>query len=1636
MNCNVTNNIYNTLLQEGIIDSKHNVIGPIGKSYQVIKEINDEIKNKYGFPIDPNSPSAPDYITTANIKGYLGKGTLTKIFFNEAYENYVEEVINSRIERNQVDNPYTNPEVNFDNNSDQKAWDNLSTKYNNRIIDESDFNDSWQDNEIIDDYEPLNSPTPPPDNDIVDEYPTSFGEWINGRKKVLNNLKKLHDQYFKLDRKDPVLKNINSAIEEIESQLDLADSQNPYNIFLSAVQEMEILDILLDNAKDNPDAALGILEQNDLERRVYDLNYYFLGLDKNLGDVPYPTTTVERTHFYPSFMEHFGQYSKADMDKLQDSIRRLKQKYNTTKKNIVVSALKNNSYVKQHISTGKITAPQIDDIIQKIENNEFEVDKVGSYVLGLASNGGILGQLLYTKKEEATFKENAFVGKKLSVLSMLWEKIKDKKDSEGNFLTNSLFQYDRFGVRANRLISKYTDEFHSLVKSIYNEKSTFNLDKSSSNYSIWMKAEKDNFHRIDVRMFSEVFNKFSNDKRFSSYFSDINSEQITEYENTLKQRLGPVMYKIEKEKAIEMLDDYIFSIENLTLTPRQKVVKNPFAFLQHFNSSEFDKMSVSEGAFLEPSYTRFIPELNSETYYNSQFKKVEDNSDLSMYYAGAYDIMTNYANPTFQSEGVMVGGLDLQSFEDALDRNSYKDLTLFGKISANVKALRRDRLNSYSDNFLANMEDRLSDENHDRQKLVVGYSGDIRNQAAKLAEVYSNLSFEDLVNKAQSKGIDGVKKSEHDLYIKTLKNGKQIKLPLFYELARSVARAELSSVTSSNIQESIHNSAYLAADVRARRSAIGMLEAFKDISQTVNVRKGNTFETKIGDSNIHKMLKMWGQSNIYGEKFAGDMENKGKSIISRVTRQTVFGRRTYTTTDKIALEEIKETLKLNPEAVADNFVYKDESYSVTKDKFGATFTKKKGDVTESITLEQYKDAYLNMIKSKLGTDITIGSLMLGYMDNLRGLFLGLSPRAGIKNRIAGMSQTMSVAASKRFGFSLNDYHSARRFLRGINTRQYLSKSGWTRNQSNPKYIQIEMLEKLVSNLELQQNRADELALEAKFNTNTTTNRIENVKNFFMDFSMNNPERHNQLEIAVSIMMNTKVKDINGVEHSLFDGKTSKFNIYKPGTLELKDEFKTEENTTMWENFQAYTSDNNSNQNADSIAMTTKIRAAIEQTQGNYNNNDIIMLQNSVWGKLATMFTRYFYENTNLQFGKHYLDLRTGEMDIKGRKINMMEHAPVTMTYLMSSFSLPILAGAMSFVAASPWIAGILGVSGAIAAGYAIMNKQFKFESFMSLKEYNLAKDFALETLLLMGKTPLNTFTYGTVNPKFFDNNLEKLQGKRYDGLLTDKERELLSECAQEVATKFQNYTAFTLMAILAKFMFALVAGSDDDDDETYFQKKIKEFVNIENVVNAILNDRNQTLSDINRYVNPSQFYDDATAFAFFRALSRETYIVNKLTTGGYEDKDTSEMLNDVSKLSFIPGLNLIPNNGKKAIMGIFNKDSGVFSDNRVYQGKDELDKLVAKKMKKGEDYYKKEATDKRADLSDDAKKFFTKQVERELEESGTKMSTNDREKEVKSRVRAFLGETFKAKNDTYEEIVNSTIFEDKRKELDEMKANQ
>ena len=1570
----------------------------------------------------------------SNILKALGINRTNKNIHDQAIE-----VVSSIIEQTQSTVQQT--QIIFPEEYIQDQWESEQNMYDNIRSDESFFGEDPRDNLFEDDSQGLNSPFVDDFDNTFDihDYPSSLGQWADSRKQILRTLKESYRRLRQENSKSSYLNDINTAIELIEHQLQIANNNNPLNIFSSVIDEIENLEYLINKLSGDTNTALDLMNSNDLVSRLEALNEFFLG--KEAKTVSKLDSTNERSDFNKDFMNqvrdpnlntlenNFKSLDRKGVEEIQDRISRLINNYNDHEKNILISQLKNTTSVRNALmnKNSKFTEDDLLKLIKYIEDGDLDVDIYSQKTLGIVAGGGIMGQVLGLRFDEHLKKEHAFVGRAISEMGEYWDKFKNKKDSKGKYLSDKLKQKDKFGKTMNRLVSKYTDVFHSTVAHIYHEKERFKVSDNESDYKALQESIKNNFDFIDIRRLQSVRDRYKG-SNFEKHFINITDQEAQEYESKLKDRLGPIMFEKEVQRAVDSLDEYVENSLRGILTGRQQLQRDPFAYLDHMDSKHYNLKSIQQGGvFLEPDFNVFIPKINNEQFYNQSFKEIEDNSDMSEYYTRFHDLLTNHVNPILQSEGIDISLLDIQAFEDVLDRKAIEDLSFFGKLGAGLKAAKRNELTKFADATLANMEERHKDGKANRKKLHVGYSSEISQRIAKNKELFSGLSLEKLLVLAKKENIV-LTANQIDSLTHKDKHGNIIKFPPFYDLAESIARSQLNNITSSNLQESIQNSAGLAADARARRSVVGMFEVFKDIAKNVDGGKGY----------IYNKFHSFGQTNIYGEKFSGDADNFKVNKASKFfRRKALFGYKVKSTADRITIKNLKDnidSIKLTQDV---NFRLKNEEFSIRKGSNGLNEYVKKDqkDKEHILTESQFKEEYLKYSVSRIGTQTTIGSVSLGFVNVMRQVQLGFSPRAGVKNRIAGMSQSMTSAASNRFGFGMVEYNAARRFLFGMNTVQYTSKLGWKGLSGSRRFEQVNMLEQFASNLSLTQNRVDEEAMKAKYNSGDARSMFENFDSFLMDFSMNNPERHNQLEIMVSTMMTTNVTDKNGNVFKVFDKNKGEFTIYKHGTNELKDEFNTPKNIALWTKFESYTDPNTGEEFQDSILMTNRIKAAIEQTQGNYNNSDIVMFQDNVMGKIFGVYTRYLFENTNIQWGKHKVDLRTMEMDVKGRKVNLFEHAPTAAVYLGSNYIVPVLASAVMFASLPAVSVGFLAATGlglGLTVGLALKQGSINLDQMRSKKELALAMDFAKEVCLKLGQTPLNTFSYGR-----FDNTslgkkaitaTENLQAKRYDGLLTDKERLMLSECAQEVAIKFQNYTAYTIMGLLAKALFLLVAGGDDDNDDTYIQRKIKEMVNIEYVLNGILNDRNSIVADLDKFTNPKAFYESVTASAFARTVSREGGKLWKIAKGDYDDAGSLGLA--ALDLTFAPITNKIPNNVKKMIYGTFDKDKGIFSDNRVYEGKDALDKLASKEMKKGDDYYKADATEQRSKLRKKVEEYFKDQLKKE---GGDDMSSADYQTEFKRRVNQFMSDTNKRNFNSYEDLINSEIFKDKMDELESMK---
>ena len=158
---------------------------------------------------------------------------------------------------------------------------------------------------------------------------------------------------------------------------------------------------------------------------------------------------------------------------------------------------------------------------------------------------------------------------------------------------------------------------------------------------------------------------------------------MQEYENELRERLGNTLFELELEKQKEAIADFIVEHDNnLFASFLDRYNKNPFAFINNFYSDNYNKADMSTGEFLEPNFAKFIPK--KDNYINNNLKKIESEekgNELMEVWKNAYKLLTEYINPSLQSEGIDVSLNELMNEREVLDREIIKDLSLFGKWS-------------------------------------------------------------------------------------------------------------------------------------------------------------------------------------------------------------------------------------------------------------------------------------------------------------------------------------------------------------------------------------------------------------------------------------------------------------------------------------------------------------------------------------------------------------------------------------------------------------------------------------------------------------------------------------------------------------------------------------------------------------------------------------------------------------------------------------------------------------------------------------------------------------------------------------------------------------------------------------------
>jgi hypothetical protein len=1415
--------------------------------------------------------------------------------------------------------------------------------------------------------------------------PVNFKEWRNNREEMIKKLEGLANRYRKLGEKVK-LGQVNKAIKELKDQLKKVNSNDATVLHESLIKEINILDDLLTLVNEDAITGLDLLEANDIRQRIDDLSMYFVGKD------------IEGKFFSKTMKDLLEQTFPDDIKNIRDRINNLTDKYLASTTKIIIAIYEDDTVVKEHKRImSKDDWDNFHGKITEIINENKQSDRIGEERRFLSAKqvNSVLADLLISLRD-ANYQKEAGITKQLLIdLKNSWLKIMTLTNMQGEKLTDKLYKKNVFGGKTPIIISMYNDKFGKILSSIANYRTLFYQKQNSTSYKNWMQEFKAGIDIIEPYKLKVFYDLYKNNPAYKEFFNYSEAE-MQQYEKELRDKLGNTIYETELKKQLESIKNYLFELDNNLLgSVMDRYSKNPMKFTQNFYSDNFDKPDIESALYLEPTYVSYFP----KNEINQEFKKIESEEhgkELMDFWKIAHEL-ERYANPIFQSENISMKNGELinvrNAFAEINNSEATKQIKLFKKIPVSIKA----GIHNFLAGFTANQDNRIKKEEGKRVKDIntsnSSYGKDVKN---RWYNYYKSKSINELFDIIKAKGLDITK-----LQGIPTEDLKEV-------ISEVLAQLEIDKQLNYDMYESITNMVELAKNISTRRNSFNVISLMKDyLKQSKHSKKTH------GELNF---LTDWSDMNIRGENFGDTLLGGTRNLSLKV--------------NKNQLEKDFENFitKEGKNSIGEyGFTFNDLLYKKVNDKYFEIDGPDMTEITKEKIDEKYNE-YTNKFLENLGTPFTAGTVALGLKNNIaKSSMAGAKIAGGVTNRMAGQMQNMNMAITEEAGYNIQQYQWARQFLMFDNINKYILKLGNFSGinkllgfQGTRKGKKLETLRLFATNLHLLESVIDDLSVEGS-DFKTITNDIMNM---MFDFSTNNPEWKNQMELLLSIMQTVKIKDKNGNEHPIFNGKTQEF-IYIPGTLKLKPEFANVDNKLNYEEFER-----NTKNEAPQSLLIARYKYAKMGGQGNYAKDDRITFENSVTGRTQTLFVKWLAGNTFRQYGKKDADLSTGKINIEGNKRILFKHAPTAFIYLTLlrpntnlTFLTGIAGGAAFFYGmglAAMIGTGIVSIGSIIAIARMLgtfnKNSAFRQDTRNTIKntlnkfnpytndgkqELILALDFARE----IAERSINiipNYLYSTGPIK--EENIKTRNFKYMPEGMTEEERNLLSASAMDVAQKAGIYFGSQIAAILFLTVCLLFSGSDDEDEK---EKDAKE---LERLLNQNLNIRNNLMNDIGKYTNPSAYNDAASSFAFMNVLNRvrKNYIYNdkgETAVKNYQDgKITSDQLmskiaGDVSAFTGLPS---------QAAKLATDEEYSIIGDKQAYHEKDWLDEILIGKTKNPEDNYKQ--------LIDVIRDEHRNDVKAKIRNYYRDNNQEINEEEISDKVSKFYNELglIKNKKDTYE----------------------
>ena len=1329
----------------------------------------------------------------------------------------------------------------------------------------------------------------------------NYKEWLNYKEAQLDKVNK-QIQQLHIDRTNPkkdlkktldLIQKLTLIKNELESDLQQFNNE-PEILFGNLNKELDSLFNELDNINN--------LNFDTFGDKIKFLYEFITGQTyDNEGNTE---------------LQGLKQYDINEYNEVRNKVEELVKKYNDKIDEIRDNVIKSDiTYYNNVTSNEEIKESDIRKMLEARDDINF----LEKYFLGIGQQSGqetllpqVLKSILETKKVSKESESEDLKDKLLSAVR------KFNKNQDFSFI----FETNEQGVRTGNIIDAYTPEFRSAWYGFKNIMK--NSDKNyTSKYSEQMQWLKSNMDIIDFRKLPVVKQLYGELYPEEFTFSD---EQMKSYQEELEKELGS-RFDEEMENLLRMLEEFEITKEQIQKNVDYNKIDvlriSPYEFIKHYNSQDYTQAKFienesgnSEPIFFDYKTGYFLPkrrkfftfddegnEITQDTgFYNKKFiEEIETDTNKLEYWRVMKDIYSNYINPTYGNSKMSYAKIERELFETVADK---KGIFLKGG------ELISQALRAYKESFYERGYHKGN-----TNSVVANYTDTAKKEI--------NEMYKALLNKTEQELVDLSKQYK----LNTNNADKK-------RLAKNLANHIVLSNYSDDINKITASLLDMTALQRAREEVLPIANIILDSHRKITDRFGDERKKSIEklEHFINKVIKNQsehyrGTSGLMGRNLS---DSKWSKWLFNKMADIPFLKRKLTGKDGYLLSDTeKELLKFYNDAKEKGhnpneeyrFTIGDTTYTNSK---GQYFLEQEGKSIEITTADKYEQAFQKHIEQKiseLGIDLNTAGVIQGVLKTIIIKALGLSPIGGIFNRMEGKNTNLIMDMTGNY-WTPGNIPKVDAFMSFANILRILPE----RLQPNDLKKQKE-LKKLVilrDRLKLVQDRKNPL----ERNIDQSKFDFEKYTNLFA-MAVDNPEFKNQLSVVLAILMDTKVKDINGNEVQIFDGNEFKIWNEADGKLILKDEFRTEENISNWENFAV---DESNLENNQFLIQRNKMKNAISRTQGNYDEQDTILASKTVWGQVLILFKKWLFEHFQTRFsggGKGDIDIVTGKKRVIGRYRYLANNNPALLTTgiigLTTSLGLGI--GAV----------GAIGLGGLVT--YKFIKNMYGGNQGIRQEAFNIRElAYFLRSILI-----------STLN---FPIQMVNLGGKlginmKYDGYsnsnLTQEEIGALRACAKEIATKL----GYLSILLLAKGLLW-----DDDDDKDSSKRKFHNFAD---------NQLSRMIDSVSMFQNPKALASDVSRNSAVMWAESVIKFTTGLTQGEFNTKD---FLKTSPLPSFIQNSLNIGHKG-------FNLP---YENNKEFQANEWYDEWIKDYKSDGEYSAKKEYTElRKQDEYKDIKDKITKQ---------------------------------------------------------------